>query len=294
MNNWRDTSCKKNVPMSVDPNKPGGVSATVAVPPGTICLNFVVHDGAGGFDNNHGRDYKVNTSEAYAAELTPGNETLRNDLMSTLVEEWIEARKVQRAEDKRRGEERVRRRAATRARAIEVIRRQQAHVLYSEPAEPVAGQSLVLNYNPDNTNLKGASSIYVRGGYNNWTHRATFGPIQMQRQAGAHFTAKVDLPSDAYRLDFVFSDVAEGDGQYDNRGGLDWHIDVTGATTSAKPLHVVHVAVEMAPICKVGGLGDVVTSLGRAVQDLGHRVEVVVPKYDVLKYECIEDMVEVD
>ena len=59
-------------------------------------------------------------------------------------------------------------------------------------------------------------------------------------------------------------------------------------------MHIVHVAVEMAPICKVGGLGDVVTSLGRAVQDLGHRVEVVVPKYDVMKYGLIEDMVELE
>lgn len=43
-------------------------------------------------------------------------------------------------------------------------------------------------------------------------------------------------------------------------------------------LHVVHIAVEMAPICKVGGLGDVVTALGRAVQEQGHMVEVILPR----------------
>lgn len=43
-------------------------------------------------------------------------------------------------------------------------------------------------------------------------------------------------------------------------------------------LHVCHVAVEMAPICKVGGLGDVVTALGRAVQEQGHLVEVILPR----------------
>jgi hypothetical protein len=42
---------------------------------------------------------------------------------------------------------------------------------------------------------------------------------------------------------------------------------------------VVHVAVEMAPICKVGGLGDVVTALGRAVQEQGHMVEVILPRW---------------
>jgi hypothetical protein len=45
-------------------------------------------------------------------------------------------------------------------------------------------------------------------------------------------------------------------------------------------LYVVHVAVEMAPICKVGGLGDVVTALGRAVQEEGNMVEVVLPRCD--------------
>ena len=44
-------------------------------------------------------------------------------------------------------------------------------------------------------------------------------------------------------------------------------------------MHVVHVAVEMAPICKVGGLGDVVTALGRAVQEQGHQIEVILPRW---------------
>jgi glycogen synthase len=35
-------------------------------------------------------------------------------------------------------------------------------------------------------------------------------------------------------------------------------------------------------LLQVGGLGDVVTSLSRAVQDLGHNVEVILPKHDCL------------
>jgi glycogen synthase len=35
-------------------------------------------------------------------------------------------------------------------------------------------------------------------------------------------------------------------------------------------------------LSQVGGLGDVVTSLSRAIQDLGHKVEVIIPKYDCL------------
>lgn len=33
---------------------------------------------------------------------------------------------------------------------------------------------------------------------------------------------------------------------------------------------------------QVGGLGDVVTSLSRAVQELNHNVDIVLPKYDCL------------
>ena len=63
-------------------------------------------------------------------------------------------------------------------------------------------------------------------------------------------------------------------GYYDNNNGLDYHVPVTGAQGTLPPLRVAHVSVEMAPIAKVGGMGDVVTALGRAVQEYGHEVEV--------------------
>jgi starch synthase len=43
---------------------------------------------------------------------------------------------------------------------------------------------------------------------------------------------------------------------------------------------------------QVGGMGDVVTALGRAVQEEGHDVEVLVPKYDVINYNQVEDLVQ--
>ena len=48
-------------------------------------------------------------------------------------------------------------------------------------------------------------------------------------------------------------------------------------------LHVVHVAAEMAPIAKVGGLADVVTSLAKAHQSTGTLAEIILPKYDCIK-----------
>ena len=34
-------------------------------------------------------------------------------------------------------------------------------------------------------------------------------------------------------------------------------------------------------------MGDVVTALGRAVQEEGHRVEVILPKYDCIRYDDV-------
>ncbi|MCO5583438.1 hypothetical protein L7F22_037349 [Adiantum nelumboides] len=54
--------------------------------------------------------------------------------------------------------------------------------------------------------------------------------------------------------------------------------------------HIVHIAAEMAPVAKVGGLGDVVTGLGRAFQKRDHLVEVVLPKYDCMDYSRISNL----
>ena len=43
---------------------------------------------------------------------------------------------------------------------------------------------------------------------------------------------------------------------------------------------IVHISAEMAPIAKVGGLGDVVLGLARASTLKGHNVEVVLPGYN--------------
>ncbi|GJN01710.1 hypothetical protein PR202_ga18993 [Eleusine coracana subsp. coracana] len=76
------------------------------------------------------------------------------------------------------------------------------------------------------------------------------------------------------RMVHIYGQQSEEGGIYDNRNGMDYHIPVSDSVAKEPPMHIVHIAVEMAPIAKVGGLGDVVTSLSRAVQDLGHNVEV--------------------
>ncbi|KAK4764896.1 hypothetical protein SAY86_025986 [Trapa natans] len=59
-------------------------------------------------------------------------------------------------------------------------------------------------------------------------------------------------------------------------------------------LYIVHIAAEMAPIAKVGGLGDVVTGLSKTLQKRGHLVEIILPKYDCMQYDRIHDLKALD
>ncbi|CAN1141205.1 Probable starch synthase 4, chloroplastic/amyloplastic [Linum perenne] len=59
-------------------------------------------------------------------------------------------------------------------------------------------------------------------------------------------------------------------------------------------LHVIHIAAEMAPVAKVGGLGDVISGLCKALQKRGHLVEIILPKYDCMQYDQIYDLKALD
>lgn len=52
-------------------------------------------------------------------------------------------------------------------------------------------------------------------------------------------------------------------------------------------MYVVMVASECAPVAKVGGLGDVVFGLSRELEIRGNAVEIILPKYDCMRYEHI-------
>ena len=58
-------------------------------------------------------------------------------------------------------------------------------------------------------------------------------------------------------------------------------------------LYIVHVTPEMAPVAKVGGLADVVFGLSRELAIRGNHVEVILPKYDTLRYDHIFELHEV-
>lgn len=65
--------------------------------------------------------------------------------------------------------------------------------------------------------------------------------------------------------------------------------------TNGQGLNILFVASEAAPFVKVGGLGEVMNSLPKALRQLGHDARVLVPKYatiDVDKYPMKTEMTE--
>ena len=52
-------------------------------------------------------------------------------------------------------------------------------------------------------------------------------------------------------------------------------------------MYIVMVASECVPVAKVGGLGDVVFGLSRELEIRGNAVEIILPKYDCMRYDHI-------
>lgn len=55
-------------------------------------------------------------------------------------------------------------------------------------------------------------------------------------------------------------------------------------------MHIIHIASEMAPLAKVGGLADVLLGLSREQSWKGHDVDILIPKYDCMDSNQIRDM----
>jgi len=254
-------------------------------------------------DNNGGGDFFVSVQPP-PAFLKPDKTTIDEEAWAaSLAPEMELAERRQRETAAARAAAsaaaRAQARADAAAKAAAVRRRQQRHVLYTEPEPLKAGSKAILKYNPRDTPLNGTEKVFARVGFNRWSHPRGFEkPIEMKKPDAdsGHFSLEVDVPRSAYSLQAVFSDAGEGEphARYDNRGGSDYQLPVEGSPLAEPGLHVVHVAVEMAPIAKVGGLGDVVTALGRAVQESGHLVEVIVPRFGFFSHSPLLGAMHLD
>lgn len=55
-------------------------------------------------------------------------------------------------------------------------------------------------------------------------------------------------------------------------------------------MHIVHIASEIAPIAKVGGLADVLFGLSREVSSRNDDVDIILPKYDCIDLSLVHDL----
>ncbi len=55
-------------------------------------------------------------------------------------------------------------------------------------------------------------------------------------------------------------------------------------------MYIVMIAAECAPVAKVGGLGDAVYGLSAELESRGHVVEIILPKYDCMRYDQINSL----
>ncbi|GJN39488.1 hypothetical protein PR202_gb28610 [Eleusine coracana subsp. coracana] len=288
-NNWIDGLSFSERLAQQDDKVSGWWFADVVLPQRAYVLDWVFADGPPGnariFDNNDRQDFHA---------ILPNNKTEveywmeeEQRIYTRLQQEWREREEAV----KRKAELSAKMKAEMKEKTMRMFLVSQKHIVYTEPLAIRAGTTVDVLYNPSNTVLNGKPEVWFRCSFNRWMYPGGVLPPQKMVKAenGSHLKAAVNVPMDAYVMDFVFSESEEG-GIYDNRNGLDYHIPVFGSIGKEPSMHIVHIAVEMAPIAKVGGLGDVVTSLSRAVQDLGHKVEVILPKHDCLNLSCVRNL----
>jgi hypothetical protein len=97
------------------------------------------------------------------------------------------------------------------------------------PDPVVAGQSVLVTYDPLGGPLAGASQVYMHYGFNNW---AAVPPdfAMTWNAAESVWTGSVPVTAAANQFDVVFNN---GAGTWDNNNGQDWHFTVTGAQAPA-------------------------------------------------------------
>uniref|UniRef100_A0A2P2LB11 starch synthase n=1 Tax=Rhizophora mucronata TaxID=61149 RepID=A0A2P2LB11_RHIMU len=285
-NNWKDGLSIVQRLVSTERKDGDWWFASVVVPDRALVLDWVFADGppqhAVVYDNNHRQDFHAVVPKSIPEELYWVKEELQ------IYKKLREERRLKEEAIRAKTEKKACLKAETKERTLKRFLLSQKHLVYTEPLDVQAGSTVTVFYNPANTVLSGKSEVWFRCSFNRWTHRK--GPLPPQKMLpsanNSHVKANVKVPLDAYTMDFVFSEREDG-GIFDNRDGMDYHIPVFGGIAKEPPMHIVHIAVEMAPIAKVGGLGDVVTSLSRAVQDLNHSVDIILPKYDCLNHSQV-------
>ena len=285
------------VAFRTDEDKAGWFFASIDIVAHACSVDFVVSAGDQ-YDNNDRADYHA---------LVSGGESLSDSYWDTLVELDTQKMKFIREEalatERRVRAEREGLRAEKMQLAMQKYQASQERVVRSTPL--TSGMPVTVFYNAGATHLAGRSNIFLKYGFDRWARDpGMLGPILMTpvediralpgtaEIEGTWFSCDIPiLPAPVHTLDAVFCDGLGRDAVYDNNDGMDFHFHVQGKQQPG--LRITHIAVEMAPIAKVGGMADVVSALGKAMQGYGHHVEVILPKYDCVDYNNVEGLKEI-
>ncbi|MCK4873410.1 MAG: hypothetical protein KAS72_11850 [Phycisphaerales bacterium] len=98
-------------------------------------------------------------------------------------------------------------------------------VVIVDPDPPVAGQSVLIRYDPTGRPLDGAAHVYLHYGFNNWNPVISPDPAMTWNATDEVWHITVSVQSSATQLDMVFNN---GQDTWDNNNGQDWHFAVTG------------------------------------------------------------------
>jgi hypothetical protein len=119
-----------------------------------------------------------------------------------------------------------------------------------EPANPAAGGTLTIHYDPVPGALPDATNpVRIHVGHSGWTNVLAPDPVMTWNAATQRFDYVYAIPPTATSVDFVFND---GAGSWDNNGGADWHVTVTGGQA---PPHVIDGTLDagLMPVASCGG-----------------------------------------
>ncbi len=93
------------------------------------------------------------------------------------------------------------------------------------PEPPVAGQAATLSYNPAGGPLYASSAFFAHIGFNNWQNVITPDLPMTLNAATGRWEVAINVALTATQIDVAINN---GQGQWDNNNGADWHFAVTG------------------------------------------------------------------
>ncbi|MCK4659115.1 MAG: hypothetical protein KAV82_06290 [Phycisphaerae bacterium] len=100
-------------------------------------------------------------------------------------------------------------------------------MVWIDPDPAVAGQEVVIHYDPSAGPLLGSQYVFLHWGINNWDEVFEPDPVMVWNSVYQAWEVGVSVPGNATQLDVAFHDSLD---VWDNNDGADWHFEVEPGT----------------------------------------------------------------